>query len=107
MACAMPRVRRLPAFALILSLLLALSLPVLAQEAPADTTTAPTPTTVASGPAPQPAVPAAQPAAEAGPDDWTYRYLIPTLLVLAALIVIVTTVQYFMQVVRKRYKVVE
>ncbi|MGA7270335.1 MAG: hypothetical protein WB239_04610 [Acidimicrobiia bacterium] len=103
----MPTVRRLPAFVLILTILLVMGLPVLAQEAPTDTTAATTATTVASGPAPAPAVPAAQPAAETGPDDWTYRYLIPTLLVLAALIVIVTTVQYFMQVVRKRYKVVE
>jgi phosphatidylglycerophosphate synthase len=102
----MPRLRRLSVFALILTTLLVLGLPVLAQTT--ETTTADTTaTTVASGPAPEPAVPAAQPAADTGPDDWTYRYLIPTLLVLAALIVIVTTVQYFMQVVRKRYKVVE
>ena len=39
--------------------------------------------------------------------DWTYRYLIPTLLALAAIVVIVTTVQYFLRVVRNRYKVVE
>ena len=38
--------------------------------------------------------------------DWTYRYFIPTLLVLAALVVIVTVVQYFMRVVRNRYRIV-
>jgi hypothetical protein len=38
--------------------------------------------------------------------DWTYRYFIPTLLVLAALVVVVTVVQYFVMVVRKRYRVV-
>jgi hypothetical protein len=46
-------------------------------------------------------------AADTGPDDWTYRYLIPTLIALAVLVVIATTIQYFLQVVRKRYKVVE
>lgn len=107
MTFAMPKVRRLSTLALILTVLVVLGLPVLAQEAPTDTTVATTVTTVASGPAPEPAVPAAQPAPDTGPDDWTYRYMIPTLLVLAALVVIATTVQYFMQVVRKRYKVVE
>lgn len=38
--------------------------------------------------------------------DWTYRYFIPTLLVLAALVVVVTVVQYFVRVVRNRYRVV-
>lgn len=38
--------------------------------------------------------------------DWTYRYFIPTLLVLAALVVIMTVVQYFTRVVRNRYRVV-
>lgn len=102
----MPKVRRFSASALTLAMLLVLGLPVFAQTTE-TTTAATTATTVAAGPAPEPAVPAAQPAADAGPDDWTYRYLIPTLLVLAALVVIATTVQYFMQVVRKRYKVVE
>jgi phosphatidylglycerophosphate synthase len=54
-----------------------------------------------------PAVTAPPPPADDATPDWTYRYLIPTLLALAALVVIVTTVQYFLQVVRKRYKVVE
>ncbi|MGH8924950.1 MAG: hypothetical protein ACRDWA_09990 [Acidimicrobiia bacterium] len=38
--------------------------------------------------------------------DWTYRFFIPTLLVLAALVVIATVVQYFTRVVRKRYRVI-
>lgn len=38
--------------------------------------------------------------------DWTYRFFIPTLLVLAALVVIVTVVQYFTRVVRNRYRVI-
>ena len=38
--------------------------------------------------------------------DWTYRFFIPTLLVLAALVVIVTVIQYFTRVVRNRYRIV-
>lgn len=58
-----------------------------------------------TGPGPAITVPA--PVADEAPADWTYRYLIPTLLALAVVAVIATTVQYFVQVVRKRYKVVE
>lgn len=38
--------------------------------------------------------------------DWTYRFFIPTLLVIAAVVVIFTVVRYFTNVVRKRYRVV-
>jgi hypothetical protein len=38
---------------------------------------------------------------------WTTKFLIPTSLVLAVLAVSVTVVQYFVKVVRNRYKVVE
>ncbi len=40
-------------------------------------------------------------------EPWTSRYLIPTGLVLAAVAVFATVVQYFVRVVRTRYKVVE
>lgn len=39
--------------------------------------------------------------------DWTYRYLIPTGLALAGIIILVTAVKYFTDVVRKRYRIVE
>jgi len=39
--------------------------------------------------------------------DWTYRFLVPTGIALAILTVLVTTVRYFTNVVRKRYRVVE
>lgn len=55
----------------------------------------------------EPAVTIPAPPTDAGPDDWTYRFLIPTLIALAVVVVIATTIQYFLQVVRKRYKVVE
>ncbi|CAN5818504.1 hypothetical protein BH18ACT6_BH18ACT6_13120 [soil metagenome] len=38
--------------------------------------------------------------------DWTYRFFIPTLLLVAAVVVILTVVRYFTGVVRKRYRVV-
>jgi hypothetical protein len=39
--------------------------------------------------------------------DWTYRYIIPTGLVLAAIIILFTAIKYFTDVVRKRYRIVE
>lgn len=39
--------------------------------------------------------------------DWTYRYLIPTALVIAVALVILTTIRYFTNVVRRRYRIVE
>jgi len=85
---------------LVAVLLLSSSAPALAQEE--TTTTAPA----------QPAV-TVQPAVVAEPalvkeviPDWTYRYMVPAGLVLAALVIVATVVQYFVQVVRKRYRVV-
>ena len=44
----------------------------------------------------------------APPDvDWTYRYIIPTGLVVAAIIIVATAIKYFTDVVRKRYRIVE
>jgi phosphatidylglycerophosphate synthase len=54
----------------------------------------------------EPAVPVdTTPAPETNP-DWTYRFFIPTLLVLAVLVVIVTVIQYFTRVVRNRYRII-
>lgn len=39
--------------------------------------------------------------------DWTYRYLIPTTLALGAIIILGTSVRYFTNVVRQRYRTVE
>jgi len=79
-----------------------LALPAAAQT----TTTAPAQSTTTAVPSPveEPAVvdQAAAPATEAPP--WTVRYLVPTLLVLTALVVLITVVQYYVRVVRVRYK---
>ncbi|HKX75729.1 MAG TPA: hypothetical protein VJR05_10105 [Acidimicrobiia bacterium] len=90
--------------ALSLFLLLAMvGLALTASAAETTTTAAPdeTTTTVAI----EPAVPVTEAPETPTQADWTYRYFIPTLLVLAALVVVVTVVQYFLMVVRKRYRV--
>lgn len=93
-------------------LVVATAFPALAVEEP-ETTEGTTETTVATendgaaADVPPPAVTVPNTAAEEETADWTYRYLIPTLLALAVLVVIVTTIQYFVRVVRNRYKVVE
>jgi hypothetical protein len=85
-----------------------LALPVLATEgdAPAEvgeTTEETTPITTDISPAVEVTTPPPDTAAA----DWTYRYLVPTGIGLAILVVIATTGQYFTNVVRKRYRIVE
>ncbi len=55
----------------------------------------------------EPAVPITTPEASETQLDWTYRYMIPTGLALAVVVIAVTSVQYFTSVVRKRYRIVE
>lgn len=62
-------------------------------------------TTINSGLSP--AVPIDDTQPEAAPLDWTYRYMIPTGLALAGVIVILTSIKYFTDVVRRRYRIVE
>jgi hypothetical protein len=70
-----------------------------------------TSTTVSEEPAPtsgiEPAVPVTTPESTDPLPDWTYRYMIPTGIVLAVLVIVMTTIQYFTRVVRKRYRVVK
>lgn len=40
-------------------------------------------------------------------NEWTYRYIIPTGLALAAIIILLTAIKYFTDVVRKRYRIIE
>ena len=64
-----------------------------------------TTTTIDSG-----LTPAVDAAREEGPPpevDWTYRYMVPTGLALAALVVLIVSIKYFTDVVRKRYRIVE
>ena len=55
----------------------------------------------------RPAVEVTVPAPDVAAADWTYRYLVPTGIALAVLVVIATTGQYFTDVVRKRYRTVD
>lgn len=64
-----------------------------------------TSTTVSSGLTP--AVEMESEASEPPQPDWTYRYLIPTGLALAGIIIVLTAIKYFTDVVRKRYRIVE
>jgi phosphatidylglycerophosphate synthase len=54
-----------------------------------------------------PAIEVPEPAPAEDTPSWTYRFLIPTLLVLAVLVVVLTVVQYFVKVVGRRYRVVQ
>lgn len=64
-----------------------------------------TTTTIASGL--EPAVPGGVEAPEAPQPDWTYRFMIPTALALAGIVIVLTAIKYFTDVVRKRYRIVE
>ncbi|HEY7703741.1 MAG TPA: hypothetical protein VID03_02810 [Acidimicrobiia bacterium] len=91
------------AFLVVVVALLSIPLTALAQEETTTTTGGGTTTTAVTV---VPAVPVT-PVAEADSlADWTYRYLVPTGLVLAALVIVVTVILYFRRVVRNRYRVV-
>ena len=102
--------RRLLAAALVTAVVTLLALPLRATTTTESGSEAGTETgtTEATTPAVtiEPAVPVdTTPVPETNP-DWTYRFFIPTLLVLAVLVVILTVVQYFTRVVRNRYRIV-
>jgi hypothetical protein len=98
---------------MLVGVLSAVFLPVLsagAAEETTDTTVASTETTVAEGETVVTKAPAVEVVDEAPAEElapWTIRYLIPTSLVIAGVLVFVTVVQYFLKVVRTRYKTVE
>jgi hypothetical protein len=71
------------------------------------TTTQAGTTTVPAGPAPQPAVTTIPQEPEPPEDAWTYRYLVPTALLLGVVTAIGIIVAYFFKVTRSRYRVVE
>ena len=55
----------------------------------------------------EPAVPTTVPEGTEAQLDWTYRYMIPTAIALGVVVIVLTSAQYFTQVVRKRYRIVE
>ncbi len=98
----MKRLSRVLAAAIVVGALFSIAATAFAQE---------TSTTVTETSVPQvdfePAVPVTEPAPTQPLPDWTYRYMVATGLVIALLVVVLTTVQYFTRVVRKRYRIVE
>ncbi len=54
-----------------------------------------------------PAVTVPLPDETEAPLDWTYRYMIPTAIALGVVVIVIISAQYFTQVVRKRYRIVE
>ena len=105
----MKRLSRIATLLVLLGAYLALAVaPALATEETGE----PTSTTVgAEEPAPtsdiEPAVPVTSVSTAESLPDWTYRYMIPTGIVLAVLVIVATSIQYFTRVVRKRYRIVK
>ncbi|MCZ6568179.1 MAG: hypothetical protein O6923_07745 [Actinobacteria bacterium] len=87
----------------IAALCVLMAVPAVAQDE--EETTEPTTISESSGLEPAVPIPDEEPL-EAVP-DWTYRYMIPTTLALAAVIILLTSIKYFTDVVRKRYRIVE
>jgi hypothetical protein len=97
----MKRVGRVAATLLVFAAVLVLAaVPALAQEDAENTETE----VVETGP---PAVEIPDEAAAETIPDWTYRYMIPTTLVLAAVVILLTSIRYFTNVVRRRYRTVQ
>lgn len=96
--------RKAALLAVVISVFL-LALPAVAQEEEETSTT----TTSTTAPAVNltPAVPIEPPSEAPAQPDWTYRFLIPTGIVLAGLVILVTSIRYFTNVVRKRYRIIE
>ncbi|MGH9166948.1 MAG: hypothetical protein ACRD02_03825 [Acidimicrobiia bacterium] len=72
-----------------------------------QTTTQAETTTVPAGPAPQPAVTTIPEEPESPENAWTYRYLVPTAVLLGVVTAIGIIIAYFFKVTRSRYRVVE
>jgi len=56
---------------------------------------------------PVPAIVIEEPPEQVEDVAWTYRFLIPTTVAIATLVILGNVIQYFRQVTRKRYKVIE
>lgn len=99
--------RRVTEILLLVTLTWLFALSAQAQEEVTTTTTVAGSETIVAETGLEPAVPIEAEEETPATPDWTYRFLIPTALVLAVLIVLVTSIRYFSDVVRKRYRVIE
>ncbi|MCZ6662089.1 MAG: hypothetical protein O6951_04090 [Actinobacteria bacterium] len=94
-------------FALLIGGLVLLTVPVLAQDEEPSPAPISEDAPVQISEEMEPAVPITIPDESETQLDWTYRFMIPIGLVLAVVVIAVTSVQYFTSVVRKRYRIVE
>lgn len=93
---------------MLVTVVVALALPGLAvEETTGETTTETTVASESTGTTKAPAVVVVDEAPADELEPWTIRYLIPTSLAIGGLLVFATVVQYFVKVVRSRYKTVE
>ena len=97
---------RIAALTMLAAVTTLLALPVLAAESGGGDDE-PTTTTAVVDFEYQPATIIEPPPPAADDRPWTTKFLVPTGLALATVAVFVTVVQYFVRVVRSRYKVVE
>ena len=102
----MKRLSRMLLLAIVVGAFSSITATALATEGSEETGTTLTETTVPPVDF-EPAVPVTTPDTVEPLPDWTYRYLVPTGIVLALLIAVFTSVQYFTRVVRERYRIVE
>jgi len=92
----------------VVAIFLLLALPGFAQEEDEAVTPEPTSEETEEGSSGlSPAVEIADEAEAEVIPDWTYRYLVPAGLLLAVVVILMTSIQYFTNVVRKRYRIVE
>lgn len=102
----MKRLSRVLALAIVVGAFFSISASAVATEGTEETGTTVTDATVPTVDF-EPAVPVTTPDALEPTPDWTYRYMVPTGIAIALLVAIITSVQYFTRVVRKRYRIVE
>lgn len=102
----MKRLSRVLAAAIVLWAILSITATALADVEAQETSTTVTDATVPTVDF-EPAVPITTPAPTPPLPDWTYRYMVPTGIAIALVIAVITSVQYFTRVVRKRYRIVE
>jgi ABC-type cobalt transport system substrate-binding protein len=97
---------RLAALGLLVLVLSLTAMPAMGAESGGDDEEAPTTTEVVDFEY-KPATIVEPPSSDPADQPWTTKFLVPTGLALAAIAVFVTVIQYFVRVVRSRYKVVE
>ena len=103
----MAHTTRLYALSLLVLLVSLMAVPAMAAESGTESEEETTATTEAVDFEYLPATVIDQPPADPVEQPWTTKFLVPTGLALATIAVFVTVIQYFVRVVRSRYKVVE